>query len=117
MRADGRSAVARIGVHVLEWVTPEGFGERFGQPWKPAPHDAGEVAVLHLLVTDLDRFAELTSAAGRTVGRQGDAAVLEPEPSDGLRFSATQRPVEDWLAERTTVNGERIVVHRQTEIA
>lgn len=105
-----------LGPHHLTWLAPKMYQEWYGQTWRLAPHAAGELALFHLLATDLGRAAAVLSSAGRTVERRvapGTALPLllvHPDPHDGLTFAITERPVEAWRQERAARTGERLEI-------
>jgi hypothetical protein len=109
-------AVVQIGAHRAVWMTPRAYERTYGWPWVAAPHPCGELAVLHLLATDLARAGTLLERAGRQVRRlrEGGAdtpvLLVAPDPGDGFVFAIAERPLEDWLRERRARTGEEVTI-------
>jgi hypothetical protein len=101
-----------IGPHQATWVTPEAYETTYGLPWVPAAHPAGEIALLHLLASDLRRAKRMMEQAGRRtapISASGEERLLVmPDPRDGLAFVVQQHPIELWLQERVVQTGEKL---------
>jgi hypothetical protein len=101
-----------LAPHRLRWLTPAAYQAQFGQPWQPAPHPLGELALVHLLAEDLGRFESCLEAANRRVLRLADELLVPAGLHDGFASLVTQRPAAPWLAERMVLSGERLELHR-----
>jgi hypothetical protein len=105
----------QIGPHFAIWMKPEEYQEYYGLSYKASPHPYGEIAVLHLVATDLDR-AEETIGAARQVARVPDkrtgedTLLVPPDERDGFTFAITQRDPEEWARWREGITGERLQV-------
>jgi hypothetical protein len=112
IQGEGENCSVRLGPHVGTWMTPERYQQVYGQEWEPAPHAVGEFAVLHLLAERLETAEHLLRQTGRTVTQlQGSddapaSLFVAPDPSDGFAFVLTERPANEWLAERTARFGD-----------
>jgi hypothetical protein len=102
-----------IGPHLATWITPEHYQEDYGLSYKASPHPFGEIAVIHLLATDLDK-AEETIGAARQATRipdkltGADTLLVPPDARDGFTFAVTGRPIEEWIRWREGVTGDKI---------
>ena len=101
-----------IGPHRAMWVAPEEYQAAYGLDWTPFPYPVGELAILHLLASDLRVVKTMTEEAGRRtcpvlVGGE-EELLIAPDARDGLVFAVRQRPIEMWLRERTGRTGERL---------
>lgn len=80
----------------------------------PAPHPCGEIAILHLLASDLRKVKSMLEGAGRktTLLSTNDREELfvEPDPRDGFAFLVQEGSVNAWLPERMNRTGERIEI-------
>lgn len=80
----------------------------------PAPYPYGELALLHLLASDLQTVQTMMEQAGRRTipisegGRE--ELLVEPDARDGFVFAIRQQPVEMWLGERTARTGEKLEI-------
>jgi hypothetical protein len=103
---------ALIGSHRALWMTPKTYQSTYGLDWIPAPHAFGELAVLHLLATDLDTAKKMLEHAGRQVFSREmedhDELLIMPDARDGFFFNIQQQPVEKWSQERMARTGEKI---------
>ena len=106
----------RLEPHVFTWMTPEKYREKYRLPWKFASHPFGEIAILHLYASSLEKVQEMLHKAGREIAPigndriGGEGILILPDMRDGLTFSVTECPVQDWLDERTAITGEHIKV-------
>jgi hypothetical protein len=102
--------VVRIGPHVVTWMSPDTYHTAYGRPWITSPHRYGDLALLHLLATDLGQVQTIFERAGRRVIAHtihGQAALLiEPDRRDGVTFLVQQQPIAAWLQERMARTGE-----------
>ena len=93
-------------------MTPEDHQAAYGMNWVPSPHSQGELAVLHLLASDLDstqRMLEQASRRTSSVSVGGEEALLiAPDVRDGFTFLVQQQPIESWLHERIGRTGEKL---------
>ncbi|MDQ5823036.1 MAG: VOC family protein [Chloroflexota bacterium] len=118
VREEENFAEVRTGPHFARWLTPLHYQEYLGLSYKEPPHSYAEMAVIHLLAEDLEKAEELIATSGRDVSRLPDAAsgldtlYIYPDPRDGFTFAITQRPTEEWLAERTALTGEKLELTR-----
>jgi hypothetical protein len=93
-------------------MTPARYEQVYGRHWEPAPHPAGEFAVLHVLAERLETAEAVLSEAGRSVTRLAGSAgapallLVAPDASDGFAFVLSERPASEWLTERTAQFGE-----------
>ncbi len=107
-------AEVRTAPHFARWLTPLHYQEYLGLSYKEPPHLYSDMSVIHLLAEDLNKAEELIAGAGRDVSRLPDAAsgldtlYIYPDPRDGFTFAITQRPAQEWLAERTALTGEKL---------
>lgn len=101
-----------IGSHRALWMKPETYQSTYGLDWIPAPHVYGEIAVLHLLASDLDTVKRILEQAGRRVfSREMEGhteLVITPDVRDGFIFSIRQQSTELWSQERMARTGEKI---------
>lgn len=102
----------RIGPHRATWMTPGDYQVCYGLNWVPCSHPAGELALLHLLASDLGVAETMLQSSGRRVipvsVRREEELLLAPDTRDGFIFAVRQQPVETWLRERTERTGERL---------
>jgi hypothetical protein len=102
----------QIGPHLATWMSPETYSATYGQPWVAAAHACGEMALVHLLATDLEQVRMHIEQAGRSVIRHyangQEALWIEPDVRDGVTFLVQERPAAVWLRERIAHTGERI---------
>jgi hypothetical protein len=111
-----------IGAHWARWMTAGDYEASYGLNWSPnllagpnlvgAPHPIGEMAILHLLASDLGIARSTLEQAGRKttavpVGRE-DGLLVAPDARDGFVFVLRQQPPETWLRERVERTGEKL---------
>lgn len=100
-----------IGPHRALWMTPETYQTTYGLDWIPASHAFGELAVLHLLSSNLDTAKKILEQSGRQVfskkKNEFEELFITPDSRDGFIFSVRQQPVEIWSQERTSRTGEK----------
>jgi len=95
-------------------MTSDAYQTTYHLPWAPAPHATGELAVFHLLASDLATARAMLEHAGRGVTATTDAQgrltslFVAADPRDGLVYEIRQRPPEDWLRERIARTGEQL---------
>jgi hypothetical protein len=108
----GTGIEIRIGAHRVTWMTPDDFEVEYGMNWVPSPHSHGELAVLHLLASDLAAVQATMEQAGRGTfpvsAEEQDALLIAPDVRDGFTFLVRQHPIEIWLQERTRRTGEKL---------
>ena len=108
----GTGLEVRIGAHRVTWMTPEEYQAAHGLDWALSPHPQGELAVLHLLASDLDSVHRMLEQGRRRtspVSVDGeDGLLIAPDVRDGFAFLVRQRPIENWLQERIGRTGERL---------
>jgi hypothetical protein len=76
--------------------------------WQPAPHDRGDIALLHFVAEDLSAVRAHVRAVGR-IARDVDGGVMvEPDPVDGLGFVVSQLDADEWIRRRTARTGETL---------
>jgi hypothetical protein len=101
-----------IGPHRARWMAPDPFEASYGLPWTRASHPAGEIALLHLLATELSVAKRMMAQAGKgtaSVSVRGEERLLvAPDPHDGFGFVIQQQPPEVWLQERIARTGEKL---------
>ncbi|MCK7485404.1 MAG: hypothetical protein MZU97_07475 [Bacillus subtilis] len=104
----------QVGPHWVSWMSPDAYRAAFERQWEPAPHPHGELAVLHLLATDLQTVKRMLESAGRQVRKISnngrEVLFVEPDPRDGFAFAVREQPAETWLRERTDRTGEKIEI-------
>jgi hypothetical protein len=111
-------AAVRIGPHVATWLTPKEFRRRYGRDWQEAPHDRGEIALLHFLAEDLGvvetAFASADLPMERLRGANGepDTLLVGPVPQDGFTFVVAEERAETWTARRQSLTGEEFAIAR-----
>lgn len=98
-----------IAAHRATWMTPGCFDSWYGKAWAPAPHDHGEIALLHLVAGDLATVHACMSAGGRTVRDVAGGLLVEPDPVDGFAFLVSQADPHEWIRKRAAVTGETLV--------
>lgn len=107
------AAEVRIGPHTVTWLTPDDYQSRHGLVWEKAPHDQGEMALLHLLAESLDTVESMLTEAGRTVEqRPGGELFVDPDPQEGFTFVVTEMPAEEWANARGSLTGESFSIAR-----
>lgn len=101
-----------IGPHRAMWMTPEDYQVSYGLNWMPFPHPVGELALLHLLASDLRVAKIMMEQSGRRtfpVSVRGEEELLiAPDARDGFIFIIRQQPIEMWLRERMGRTGEKL---------
>jgi len=104
----------QIGAHRAMWMKTDQFTATYGLDWVPFPQPVGEIAMLHLLASDLGAAKTMLAGAGRQTSPvivSGEEALLvAPDARDGLVLTVEQHPLERWLRERTARTGETIEV-------
>ncbi|MDQ3930096.1 MAG: VOC family protein [Chloroflexota bacterium] len=114
IREEEHFCEVRTGPHFARWLTPLHYQEYLGLSYKEPPHPFAEMTAIHLLAEDLDRAEAMIAQAGRDVSRLPDPAsgldtlYVYPDPRDGFTLGITQRPAQEWLAERTAMAGEKL---------
>ena len=112
--ASAASFDVHIGPHQASWMSPDAYQSVYQRQWMPAPHPFGEIAILHLLASDLQKVKSMLGNAGlQTInftdsGRE--ALFVEPDPRDGFAFAVEEASVNAWLQQRTQRTGERIEI-------
>lgn len=101
-----------VGPHLARWMTPDAYEAYYGIKWTPSSHPAGELALIHLLASDLGTAKKKMEQSGRrtfpiVTGGEG-ALLIAPDPRDGFTFLVRQLPVEVWLQERISKTGENL---------
>lgn len=108
----GTSTEVRIGAHRVAWMTAEDYRVAFGMNWVPSVHPRGELALFHLLASNLGIARTTMEQAGRRVTPisldEEDALLIAPDARDGFTFLVHQRPIESWLQERIGRTGEKL---------
>lgn len=101
-----------IGPHRALWMTPDTYQSTFGLDWIPTPHAFGELAVLHLLASNLNTAKKMLEQSGRqvfSIEMEGhEELLIIPDVRDGFVFSIQQQPIEIWSQERMARTGEKI---------
>ena len=103
-----------LGPHYLAWMPPERYEHFYGEPWHQASPAQGEIALVHLLATDLKecrrtlrdtgwvtRLLEHTNNGHRTLW-------AKPDSESELAFHITEQPVEEWIKVRIAITGESL---------
>jgi hypothetical protein len=112
IRQLGAAFSVQIGPHWAEWRTPGAYRSTYALDWIPHPLPHGELALLHLLATDVQAVKNLMEQAGRrsfpVSVAGGEALLVAPDVRDGFVFVVRQQPVETWLRERVGRTGERL---------
>ena len=102
----------QIGAHRATWMAADHFTAAYGLDWVPFSQPVGEIAMLHMLASDLGAAKATVEQSGRqtsTVVLGGEEALLvAPDARDGVGFTVEQQPVEKWLQERTARTGETL---------
>lgn len=108
------SVGVQIGPHQVQWMAPEAYQAAYGLAWNPSPHSCGDIALLHLLASDLGIAKAMLDAAGRrtfSTSMRGEGGLLvEADQRDGFTFLIRERPPETWLRERAARTGERLAL-------
>jgi len=102
-----------IGAHTLYWITPAIYGQIYEEPWIPASHAFGELAILHLLSNNLEQtrifFEKVKRECKEITGLLKKQYLYLPKmANDGFRFEIAEKPADNWLHERTTITGESL---------
>ena len=104
VKACGTGFHVWIPPHWATWMRPEDYQAVYGLSWVPSPHPVGELALLHLLASDLGVVERRLEGSGRRTFRvsvSGEEELLvAPDARDGFVFAIRQQPVETWLRER-----------------
>ncbi|HXN03085.1 MAG TPA: VOC family protein [Candidatus Dormibacteraeota bacterium] len=88
-----------IGPHIARWMEPRQYERRYGRSWEPALHRFGELAILHVLATDLQRVQSALVGSGREVipvdppSTDEPGLFLPPDAQDGFSFVVTEQPI------------------------
>jgi hypothetical protein len=102
-----------FGPHRALWMTAENYKSTYGLEWNPAPHCYGEIAVLHLLASNLVAAKNILEQSGRQVFTieidDHEVLLIAPDGRDGFIFSLRQQAVEIWAQERMARTGEKII--------
>jgi hypothetical protein len=102
----------QIGPHRAQWITPEAYQAGYGLVWQPSSHTCGDIALLHLLATDLGAAKTMLAGAGRRTFpicvRGADGLLVEADQRDGFAFLIREQPAETWLRERAAQTGEQL---------
>jgi hypothetical protein len=89
----------RIGPHIARWMEPRQYQRRYGRSFEPAPHRFGELAILHVLATDLRRVHSALVGCGREfipidpTSNDEPGLFVPPDAQDGFSFVVTEQPV------------------------
>jgi len=104
----------QVPPHQAEWLTPEAYQAAYQRRWIPSQPPYGDLALLHLLATDLRTVKKMLEASGRqTISirhSEEEQILIEPDPRDGFAFLVQERPAGPWLQERIVQTGERLVI-------
>ena len=104
----------QIGPHRAQWITSVAYQAGYGLVWQPSSHTCGDIALLHLLATDLGIAKAMLEGAGRRTFpicvRGADGLLVEADQRDGFTFLIREQPAETWLRERVAQTGERLVL-------
>jgi len=110
----------QIGPHLVTWMTPDACLTTYGQPWITSPHVYGDLALVHILATDLEQARIVLEHAGRRViphtTNGQEALLIKPDPRDGVTFLVLQQPIAIWLQERTARTGEQITYSSDAQL-
>jgi hypothetical protein len=110
----GYGFTVQVPPHQAEWLTPEAYQAAYQRRWIPRQPPYGDLALLHLLATDLRTVKKMLEASGRptiSISHSGEERILiEPDPRDGFAFLVQERPAEPWLQQRIAQTGERLVL-------
>jgi hypothetical protein len=108
-----------IGPHHAMWMTPEAYEAAYGLKWVQCPHPAGELAIIHLLASDLGITKSMMEKSAKRIfpiSVKGEEALLvAPDPRDGFSFLIRQLPAEEWLQERIARTGENLELAQNKE--
>ncbi|MFN8511384.1 MAG: hypothetical protein U0841_02060 [Chloroflexia bacterium] len=105
------SAVVQIGPHLATWLTPTNTAVATTRAWQDAPHDRGEIALLHLLAADLRTVADAFTRANLPLEHlHPEALLVGPVPGDGYTFLLTEERPEAWAARRHALTGEEFAI-------
>jgi hypothetical protein len=102
----------QIGPHRALWLTPERFRSTFKRDWPSPKHPSGELAVLHLLATDIDWVKTNFEKCGRKtvmidfLGKR--ELLITPDQRDGFIFSVREALIEEWAWERDQRTNEKL---------
>jgi hypothetical protein len=104
----GATVSVHIGAHRATWMAPDRYRTLYGMVWKPAPHDRGEIALLHLLAESLTSVRTHVHAGGRVARDVTDGLLIEPDPVDGFGFVVSQLSADEWIQKRNLRTGESL---------
>ena len=114
VEASSAGFLVRIGPHRVMWVTAKQYQATYGLSWTPFSHPIGEIALLHLLASDLGVAQATVERAGRRVSPASvggeDVLLIAPDLRDGFTFLVRQQPIGNWLQERQDRTGEDLQV-------
>jgi hypothetical protein len=102
-----------IGAHMLHWMTPEQYRSCYSLNWVESPQGCGDIAALHLLVSDAGQAERLLGADGKRIQKasgNGQFLVIPPDTHDGLTFIIREYPIETWRSERMARTSEKLIV-------
>jgi Glyoxalase-like domain len=112
-REEPGAATVQIGPHFATWLTPDEYRRRYNRAWQEAPHDRGEIALLHLLADDLRVAADTFARANLPVEHlHPERLLVGPIPGDGCTFLVAEARPEAWAAHRQTQTGEEFTITR-----
>lgn len=79
----------KLGPHHAIWSTPGEFRARFRRDWRPARHPLGELAVVHLISSDLALTERCVDGNAVMSKPTADTLLVEVDPRDGLLLAIT----------------------------
>jgi len=108
----GSSYDVFIEPHMAMWMTPDTYQTTYGLEWSPSPTPYGELAILHLLASDLSIAKSMIEKSGKQVISKDirgiEELLIPPDARDGFIFSIRQQPVEIWLKDRMARTSETL---------
>lgn len=104
----------QIGTHLARWMTPGDYQAQYGLTWTAAPHEFGDLALLHLLAENIHTVKSIFELIGRRtdlISESGQMKLLvAPDLRDGFVFLIQEKPAEAWLSSRIAWTGEKLVL-------
>ena len=101
-----------IGPHQARWMTPDAYQATYALQWRPFLHPGGELALLHLLASDLSAAKRMLEQSERRLAsivvKGEEELLIAPDARDGFTFIIRQQSVEIWLRERMVRTGEKL---------
>jgi len=93
-----------LGPHTLKWSTAEAYEKTYGAVKSPRYSGSfdgiQDVALIHLVATDLKKAENMLSSAGFKLSRSENGFFIKPDKRDGFAFHVTEMLPKRWLKTR-----------------